>query len=93
LTSPWSRLELTTSVVIGTDCIGSCKSNYHTITVTKAPVSFWDFAVGFWKSSDSLVFFLRCTTLCDKVYQWSATCRWFLHVLRFPPTMNLTATI
>jgi hypothetical protein len=23
--------ELTTSVVIGTDCIGSCKSNYHTI--------------------------------------------------------------
>ena len=31
-TSPWSRFELTTSVVIRTDCIGSCKSNYHTIT-------------------------------------------------------------
>ena len=30
--SPWSRFELTTSVVIGTDCIGSCKSSYHTIT-------------------------------------------------------------
>jgi hypothetical protein len=29
--------ELTTSVVIGTDCIGSCKSKYHTITATKAP--------------------------------------------------------
>jgi hypothetical protein len=29
-TSPWSRFELITSVVIGTDCIGSCKSNYHT---------------------------------------------------------------
>ena len=28
------RFELTTSVVIGTDCIGSCKSNYHTITAT-----------------------------------------------------------
>jgi hypothetical protein len=28
----WSRFELTTSVVIGTDCIGSCKSNYHTTT-------------------------------------------------------------
>jgi hypothetical protein len=25
-TSPWSRFKLTTSVVIGTDCIGSCKS-------------------------------------------------------------------
>jgi hypothetical protein len=32
-TSPWSRFKLTTSVVIGTDCIGSCKSNYHTITI------------------------------------------------------------
>ena len=31
-TSPWSRFELTTSVVIGTDCIGSSKSNDHTIT-------------------------------------------------------------
>ena len=35
-TSPWSRFELTTSVVIGTDCICSCKSNYHTITATAA---------------------------------------------------------
>jgi hypothetical protein len=33
-TSPWSRFELTTSVVIGTDCIGSCKSNYYMITAT-----------------------------------------------------------
>ena len=32
--SPWSRVELTTSVVTGTDCRGSCKSNYHTITTT-----------------------------------------------------------
>jgi hypothetical protein len=32
--SPWSRFELTTSVVIGTDYIDSCKSNYHTITAT-----------------------------------------------------------
>ena len=32
--SPWSRFELTTSVVIGIDYICSCKSNYHTITAT-----------------------------------------------------------
>jgi hypothetical protein len=25
-------------VVIGTDCIGSCKSNYHTITAMTAPL-------------------------------------------------------
>ena len=35
--SVWSRFELTTSVVIGTDCRGSCKSNYHMITTTTAP--------------------------------------------------------
>ena len=29
--------ELTTLMVIGTDCIGSYKSNYHTITATTAP--------------------------------------------------------
>ena len=33
----WARFELTTSVVIGFDCIGSCKSNYHTITTTTVP--------------------------------------------------------
>ena len=29
--------ELTTLVVIGSDCIGSCKSNYHTITTPTVP--------------------------------------------------------
>ena len=29
-------LELTTLVMIGTDCTGSCKSNHHTITITMA---------------------------------------------------------
>ena len=33
-TSPLKRFELPRTVVIGTDCIGSCKSNYHTITAT-----------------------------------------------------------
>ena len=31
-TPPWLRFEFTTPVVIGTDCIGSFKSNNHTIT-------------------------------------------------------------
>ena len=35
--SPWAGVEPTTSVVIDSGCIGSCKSNYHTITVTTAP--------------------------------------------------------
>ena len=38
-TSSWTGFELTTLVVIGTDCTGSCKSNYHAITTTVAPVN------------------------------------------------------
>ena len=30
----WLHMELTKLVVIGTDCTGSCKSNYRTITTT-----------------------------------------------------------
>ena len=36
-TSHWLIFKLTTSVVICTDIIGSCKSNYHTIMATKTP--------------------------------------------------------
>ena len=36
-TSPWVGVEPTTSVVVGTDCIGCCKSNYHTTMTTTAP--------------------------------------------------------
>ena len=34
----WAGFELTTLVVIGTDCIGNYKSNYHTITTTTATI-------------------------------------------------------
>ena len=33
----WARFELTTLVMIGTECIGSYKSNYHMIPTTMAP--------------------------------------------------------
>jgi hypothetical protein len=39
--------ELITLVVIGTDCISSCKSHYHTITATAAPKLFGQFQVIF----------------------------------------------
>ena len=35
--SHWAGVEPTTSVVIGTDCIGSCYTNNHTITAMTAP--------------------------------------------------------
>ena len=38
----WTGFELrTTSVVIYTDCKGSCKSNYHTVTSMTAPKVIW----------------------------------------------------
>ena len=40
-TSPCAGAESTTSVMIGTDCIGSCKSNYHTITATTTFLAQW----------------------------------------------------
>ena len=39
-----------TLVVIGTDCTGSCKSNYYTIQTTTAPLSFRNYLVRSWTS-------------------------------------------
>ena len=39
----WAVFEPTTLVVIGTDWIDSCKSNYHRITTMTAPVFFGGF--------------------------------------------------
>ena len=36
----WAVFELTTLVVIGTDCTGSCKSKYHPITTTTTPLNY-----------------------------------------------------
>ena len=44
----WEGFKLTTLVVIGTDCIGSYKSNYHTITTTKVPTTKCVSLVPFW---------------------------------------------
>ena len=35
----WAGFELTTLVVVGSDCKGSCKSSYHTIMTTTAPAN------------------------------------------------------
>ena len=62
-TSLWLRFELTTSMVIGTDCIGSCKSNYHTITVAMmAPFDDWTHVVLF-------VLFIDCNLVMQKIYE------------------------
>jgi hypothetical protein len=88
-TLPWSRFELTTSVVIGTDCIGGCKSNCHMITATTAPPRIWEIILLpkikclCNQCLSPLMLWVRIsiraryTTLCDKVCQWLATGLWF----------------
>jgi hypothetical protein len=39
--------KLTTWLVIGTDCIGNCKSNYHKITATTTPLCLIQLSTGF----------------------------------------------
>ena len=50
----WEGFELTTLVVIGTDCIGSCKSNYHTIMTTVAPI--FSYEIRDTKTSNNIMF-------------------------------------
>jgi hypothetical protein len=40
-TSLWNRFEITTLVMVGTDCSGSFKSNYHTIMTNPVPTKFY----------------------------------------------------
>jgi hypothetical protein len=53
------RLELTTLVVIGTDCTGCCKANYHTIMTMTIPFMcldiflFWEYFVNFLSSQST----------------------------------------
>ena len=70
-TSPWSRFELKTLVVIGTDCIGSCNSNYHTITATTVPYNtqtniYLDITITIPKKWDMKIkIFLRISCFCN----------------------------
>jgi hypothetical protein len=66
----WAGFELTALVVIDTNCTGSCKSNYYTITTITDPITVV-------KLKSSWMKILKYTTLCDKVCQWLATGRLF----------------
>ena len=82
-TSPWSRFELTTSVMIGTDCIGSCKSNYHmtttvpslgTFIVKKFPCRIFP------KNSCNCVFCVKCMSVnFNKLLH----CNWMIGLFKY----------
>ena len=83
-TSPWTEFELITLVMIGTDCTGRFKNNYHTITTTTAP--WWRNGVHNVKSvrerpytafkgeRDVFMFNLCCKNFREKV-NWPERCK------------------
>ena len=54
----WVEFELTVLVVIGNDCISSCKSNYHKIMTTTAPFIFLKYKIIFDSSISYLAPFM-----------------------------------
>ena len=52
----WMGFELTTLLVIGTDCIVNCKSYYNTMTTTSLPSRFVPFAFEIKKCVEDMVF-------------------------------------
>ena len=88
-TSPWALFALTTLVVIGTDCIGSYKSNYHTITTTTAPQNFSCLLITSWQGvldTTSSIYVIKFVSNLRQISD-------FLRILGFPPPIKLTATI
>jgi hypothetical protein len=78
------KAVLNPSMVIDTDCIGSCRTNYHTITATTpqylyyAPFNRIEYVddnndtLNIWYNLFNEIR-VRRSTLCDKVVQWLAT--------------------
>ena len=70
-TLPWSRFKLTTSVVIGTDYIGSCKSNHHPITAMMALLLYKYYHLIIRDSLNILIFWSE-TPVLSTTYKYKA---------------------
>jgi uncharacterized membrane protein YjgN (DUF898 family) len=73
----WSGFELTMLVVIGTDCIGCFKSNYHTITAMTTPRLFVHCI------DDFLFFSLVCTFIWDNLLVMIVSSILFIGLMRY----------
>ena len=69
-TSPWARFEITTLLVIGTDCLGSYKSNYHTIPTMTATFIMWECKLCFFPNNIE-----RCESVLN-VWTQNYNCIW-----------------
>ena len=71
-TSPWAGFKLTMIVVIGTDCTGNCKSNYHKITTTTAPISIEIHLICYFVIKQLSVLWLYCVWVLVICFQTAA---------------------
>ena len=83
----WAAFELTTLVVIHTDCINSCKSNYHTIAIMK--VNWYKFKYFLQQQLTSL--FNEKTMFEQNITYtfWSNFRLWWLNQYCFIPSKSL----
>jgi hypothetical protein len=80
-----SGCKLTTLVVISTDCTGSCKSDYHTITTTTVPKMFREFV---WTCCSSLKHVTWIATFQKHLYMEYISLSWSGVVWFFEPLKN-----
>jgi len=66
----WAGKELTTLVVIGTDCIGTYKSNYHTIATAPNKLAICCFPANY-AAVRGKISWLGIRILCLCVYLWT----------------------
>jgi hypothetical protein len=92
----WAGFELTTLIVIGTDCIGSYKSNYHIFITTTVHFTICNLCFRYMIS----VISIYCSNLTKRylsyVIKFVSDLRQvggFLRVLRISPPIKRTATI
>ena len=85
--SPWSRFEFTTSVVIGSDCIGRYESNYHTLC--NLYLSHFKLEVRF----TNIARYTRCLSNVIKCVCYLLYIDSSFRVLWIPPPIQLAATI
>jgi hypothetical protein len=83
----WARCELTTLVVIGTDCISGYKSNYHTITNTTGPrhVQLCSFGLRFYIMYLSWWHKSHINQYCNMIYL--NTIQYYFPIVRYKSTI------
>jgi hypothetical protein len=90
-TSPWTGFELTTLMMIGTNCTGSCKSNNQTITTMTTPKILYDRHAIYssWVLKKKIQMLLKnCNRVVSGLGESTSTCKRISSVNNFKMSWN-----